>query len=191
MFCDRCGAKPARSRQFSVSLRQTVRRRPAAALPPVNRVNGHLRNVRILWLVYSALRLLPGLFCKLVLDWGIPFMGNVPYFVHGVVRMVGSIFLMMGVLGLIAGWGCTSAARGPASWPSCWLSSAWYICVRHRHRRLHAVGALARFVGSRVPARGARLGTASCGFAHAAACLTFGIVARPSASGVSSKFHGW
>ena len=106
MFCDRCGANLQGPVSFCPHCgRQFVAAPPPPPLPPVNRVNGHLRNVAILWLVYSALRLLPGLFVSSFWDWGIPFMGNVPYFVHGVVRMVGSIFLMMGVLGLIAGWG--------------------------------------------------------------------------------------
>ena len=103
MFCDRCGAKlqgpvsfcPHCGRQFGV-----------APPPPVmNRVAGHLRNLAILWLIYSALRVLPGLFLSSFSDWGIPFMDNAPFFVHGIVRSVGHIFLATGVLGVIAGWG--------------------------------------------------------------------------------------
>ena len=60
MFCDRCGANlqgpvsfcPHCGRQFGA----------APQLPVGNRVSGHLRNVAVLWLVYSALRVLPGLF---------------------------------------------------------------------------------------------------------------------------------
>jgi uncharacterized membrane protein (DUF2068 family) len=104
MFCDRCGA----NLQGPVSFCPHCGRQFVAApppLPPVNRVNGHLRNVAILWLVYSALRLLPGLFLSSFSNWGIPFMDDVPFFVHGVVRTVAGIFLATGVLGLIAGWG--------------------------------------------------------------------------------------
>jgi hypothetical protein len=103
MFCDRCGANlqgpvhfcPYCGRQFGVT----------PPLPVVNRVNGHLRNVAVLWLVYSALRLLPGLFLNSFSDWGFPFTGDAPFFVHGILRAVGGVFLVTGVIGVIAGWG--------------------------------------------------------------------------------------
>ena len=105
MFCDRCGANlqgpvsfcPHCGRQFG-----------APPMPPpraVNRVGGHLRNVAILWLVYSALRVLPGLFLNSFSNWDFPYTGDAPYFVHGIVRTVGGIFIATGVIGLIAGWG--------------------------------------------------------------------------------------
>ena len=61
MFCDRCGANlqgpvsfcPHCGRQFGA---------PPPPLPAVSRVSGHLRNLAVLWLTYSTLRLLPGLF---------------------------------------------------------------------------------------------------------------------------------
>jgi ABC-type glycerol-3-phosphate transport system permease component len=103
MFCDRCGANlqgpgsfcPHCGRQFG-------------AAPPMwvgNRVSRHLRNIAILWLAYSALRLLPGLFLNSFSDWGFPFSDGAPYFVHGIVRTVGGIFLVTGIIGVIAGWG--------------------------------------------------------------------------------------
>src|ERR1039457_5662933 len=103
MFCDRCGAKlqgpvsfcPHCGRQFGA----------APPGPVVNRVAGHLRNVAVLWLVYAALRLIPGLFLSSFSDWGIPFTDDAPFFVHGIMRSVGHIFLATGVLGVIAGWG--------------------------------------------------------------------------------------
>jgi hypothetical protein len=107
MFCDRCGANlqgpvsfcPHCGRQFgAVPLRPVVN-------PGVNRVTGHLRNLAILWLAYSALRLLPGLVLNSFSDWGFPFGGDVPFFVHGIVRAVGGVFLVTGVIGIICGWG--------------------------------------------------------------------------------------
>ena len=103
MFCDRCGANlqgpvsfcPHCGRQFG----------GAPPLPVGNRVNGHLRNVAILWLVYSALRVLPGLFLNSFSNWDFPFAGDVPYFLPGIVRTVGGIFIATGVIGVIAGWG--------------------------------------------------------------------------------------
>jgi uncharacterized membrane protein (DUF2068 family) len=32
-------------------------------------------------------------------------MDNAPFFVHGILRTVGGVFIVTGVLGLIAGWG--------------------------------------------------------------------------------------
>jgi len=103
MFCDRCGANlqgpvsfcPHCGRQFGA----------APQLPVGNRVSGHLRNVAILWLVYSALRVLPGLFLNSFSDRWFPFTGVPPYFVHEIVRTFGGIFIATGIIGLIAGWG--------------------------------------------------------------------------------------
>ena len=102
MFCDRCGANlqgpgsfcPHCGRQFGA----------APQLPVGNRVSSHLRNVAVLWLVYSALRMLPGLFLNSFSDWGFPF-GGAPFFVHNIMRTVGGFFILGGILGLIAGWG--------------------------------------------------------------------------------------
>ena len=103
MFCDRCGA----NLQGPVTFCPHCRRQFGAAPPPpvVNRVSGHLRNVAVLWLVYAAFRVIPGLFLSSFSNWGIPFTDDVPFFVHGIVRSVGHIFLATGVLGVIAGWG--------------------------------------------------------------------------------------
>ena|SRR5206468_1635523 len=103
MFCDRCGANllgpvtfcPHCGRQFGAV--------PQAA--PDNRVGRHLRNVAILWLVYSALRVLPGLFLNSFSNWGFPWNDDFPYFVHGIVRTVSGVLIATGVVGLIAGWG--------------------------------------------------------------------------------------
>src|ERR1035441_1808123 len=103
MFCDRCGANlqgperfcPHCGRQFGA----------APPMPVGNRVNGHLRNLAILWLAYSALRLLPGLVLNSFLDRGFPFGDVAPYFIHEIVRTFGGIFLVTGVVGVIAGWG--------------------------------------------------------------------------------------
>ena len=103
MFCDRCGAQL----QGPVTFCPYCRRQLAAAPPPpvVNRVQGHLRNVAVLWLVYSALRLLPGLFLSSFSNWGIPFTDDIPFFVHGIVRSVAGVFVATGLIGVIAGWG--------------------------------------------------------------------------------------
>jgi hypothetical protein len=104
MYCDRCGTNlpgdvrfcPSCGRQFG-----------AAAPPPpaVSRVSGNLRTLAILWMVYSAFRVLPGLFLQSMDSYGWPFMNNAPFFVHGILRTVSGVFIVTGVAGLIAGWG--------------------------------------------------------------------------------------
>ena len=103
MFCDRCGANLQGSANFCPHCGRQYGAAPP--MPAVNRVSGHLRNLAILWMAYSALRLLPGLVLNSFSDWGFPFSDGVPFFVHGIVRSAGTIFLVTGVVGLIAGWG--------------------------------------------------------------------------------------
>jgi hypothetical protein len=106
MFCDRCGTNlpgdvrfcPTCGRQFGVAA-------PLPAPGPVNRVSGNLRTLGILWIVYSAFRVIPGLFLRSLGDFGFPFLDNAPFFVHGILRTVGGVFIVTGVLGVIAGWG--------------------------------------------------------------------------------------
>jgi len=108
MFCDRCGARllgavsfcPHCGRQFG-----------APPPPTISRLQGHLRNVAILWLVYSAFRLIPGLALGSLSnsDWAFPSMADFPFMIHGAVhgalRAISGFLLMTGVLGAIAGWG--------------------------------------------------------------------------------------
>jgi len=107
MFCDRCGARvdgpasfcPACGRSFAV---------PAGvppAIPAGGRVERHVRTLGILWLVYAGFRLLGavavGTFASF--SWG-PF-DHLPFFVPGLLRVVGGFLLVAGVLGALAGWG--------------------------------------------------------------------------------------
>ena len=105
MYCDRCGANlqglvsfcPHCGRQFGAA--------PPSALPAMHRVAGHVRNLAIAWLVYSCIRLVPGLFLNSLSSWNFPFDGDVPFMVRSVARGVGGFFILSGVIGLIAGWG--------------------------------------------------------------------------------------
>ena len=103
MFCDRCGANLQGSANFCPHCGRQFGAAPP--MPVGNRVNGHLRNLAILWLAYSALRLLPGLVLNSFSDRGFPFGDVAPYFIHEIVRTFGGIFLVTGVVGVIAGWG--------------------------------------------------------------------------------------
>jgi hypothetical protein len=56
-------------------------------------------------MVYSAFRVIPGLFLRSLGNYGFPFMDGAPYMVHGILNTLGGVFIVTGVLGLIAGWG--------------------------------------------------------------------------------------
>jgi hypothetical protein len=74
-------------------------------MPVHSRIGGHVRLLGIFWLALSAFRLLPGLFLLAFfrhMDFLPP---TVPFFVHGIMRMVGMMMLAGGVLGIVAGWG--------------------------------------------------------------------------------------
>src|ERR1039458_7585247 len=104
MYCDRCGANLQAPARFCPQCGKQF----GAALPPpavANRVGRNLRTLAILWMVYSGLRLLPGLVLNSVDRWGIPFFGGAPYFVHDILQAVSGVFILTGVVGLVAGWG--------------------------------------------------------------------------------------
>lgn len=105
MYCDRCGANlqgqvtfcPHCGRQFSAAAPQA---------PVMNRVAAHTRNLAIVWLVYSAWRVLPGLFLRSISNWDFPFdRWGGPFFFGGILHFVSGFLIFSGVVGLIAGWG--------------------------------------------------------------------------------------
>ncbi|SPE33710.1 conserved membrane hypothetical protein [Candidatus Sulfopaludibacter sp. SbA3] len=105
MFCDRCGTNLHELASFCPSCGKPVRVIPL--MPVQSRIAGHIRLLGILWLALSAFRLLPGLFLiSMVRHGNIMFLPpEVPFFVHGILRVVGSALLFSGVIGIIAGWG--------------------------------------------------------------------------------------
>jgi hypothetical protein len=76
-------------------------------MPVKSRIAGHIRLLGILWIAISAYRLIPGLFLFSAFRhgdaWFLP--PEVPFFVHGILRTVGSLFLAGGLLGVVTGWG--------------------------------------------------------------------------------------
>ncbi len=111
MFCNHCGAKLDRSQRFCGSCGREVVAAPAAT--PSSRVAKHVHLLAILWLVFSALRLLRGgshiLGAGVVrhighawLDgWGWPVSGFLP----GILSFSGITLLALAVAGLAVGWG--------------------------------------------------------------------------------------
>jgi len=106
MFCDRCGAQMADSARFCPGCGKPFA--PAAPPPPqapMYRVARHIRNVGILWIVYSCLCLIPGLIVGAMPHW-FGFWGRDPYwFPGGLFHMIGGFLVFKGILGIIAGWG--------------------------------------------------------------------------------------
>lgn len=105
MFCHVCGAPLQEGASYCASCGRAVGGVPL--MPPQGRIAGHVRLLGILWLALSAFHLLPGLALLSIFGGtGWTFLPpGVPYFVHGILRIVGIFLLFGGVLGLIAGWG--------------------------------------------------------------------------------------
>jgi len=105
MFCDACGARLEAPASYCPSCGRPVGG-GVRLMPSQGRIAGHIRVLGILWLVMSAFHLLPGLALFSIFggnNWLFP--GGVPLFVHGLLRILGVVFIAGGVLGLVAGWG--------------------------------------------------------------------------------------
>jgi hypothetical protein len=75
-------------------------------MPVHSRLAGHVRLLGIIWVAISAFRLLPGIFLLSFFHHRGPLMPlDLPFFVPGLLRLVGALFLAGGLVGLIAGWG--------------------------------------------------------------------------------------
>ena len=104
MFCDRCGANLQGTPNFCPTCGKPF---AAAPLMPVRtRLSGHIRLLGILWVALSAFRLVPGAFLMTFFSHGFHWWApGLPFFVPGLLRMVGLLFIATGILGIIAGWG--------------------------------------------------------------------------------------
>lgn len=103
MFCDRCGANIAPTARFCPTCGKSFAPVPQP-MAPEYRVSRHVRNLGILWMVYSAIHLIPGLVLQSMPHW-FGFRYDYPFFLGGIFRAVGAMLMLKGVLGLIAGWG--------------------------------------------------------------------------------------
>ena|SRR5579863_10445893 len=111
MFCANCGAKVAEGQNFCSVYGKTVTTPgPTAPALPQGKVQGrverHLQILAVLWLVWSALRLIPGI--------GLLFFGSMalPFLPFGLRAMIlpiaafaGVFFLASAACGIVAGWG--------------------------------------------------------------------------------------
>lgn len=105
MFCVRCGVQMQENQQFCPACGTPVR--GATTLMPVTgRIAGHIRLLGILWVALSAFRLIPGLALIALFGDGSGILPpEVPFFVHGLLRGVGTLLVVGAALGLAAGAG--------------------------------------------------------------------------------------
>lgn len=105
MYCVRCGVQMQESQQFCPACGTPVR--GATTLMPVTgRIAGHIRLLGIFWVAISAFRLIPGLVLMSLFRHGWGFLPpEVPFFVHGLLRGVGTLLVLGALLGLVAGAG--------------------------------------------------------------------------------------
>lgn len=105
MFCHTCGTRIPEGAGYCSSCGQSLRAAPLMP-PPQGRIAGHVRLLGILWIAMSAFHLIPSLFLLSFFSHGFGFLPpSVPYFVHGILQMVGWLLLAGSLLGVIAGWG--------------------------------------------------------------------------------------
>jgi hypothetical protein len=90
-FCPACG---------------TPVRGATTLMPVTGRIAGHIRLLGILWVALSAFRLIPGLALIALFGNGAGLLPpEVPFFVHGLLRAVGTLLVIGAALGLAAGAG--------------------------------------------------------------------------------------
>jgi hypothetical protein len=80
---------------------------PVPLMPAAGRIAGHVRLLGILWIAISAFRLLPGFVLVSLFEHGFPFPGaaDVPDFLPGFLRTIGSFFIAGGIVGILVGVG--------------------------------------------------------------------------------------
>jgi hypothetical protein len=104
MFCDRCGTKLEDTHSFCPACGKAIGRVPL--MPTKSRIAGHVRLLGILWVAISAIRLIPGLLILAIFSRGFDLLPpHLPHFVYGLLQFVGVLLVVMGALGLMAGWG--------------------------------------------------------------------------------------
>ena len=108
MFCDRCGTQVNGMVRFCPSCGKAFQ---PCSPPAVGRVASHVRTLGMLWLAYSAIRLMGGLFLTTFSNvffenWGFFHGGpHLPFFLPHILRAGGAFVSLGGVIGLLAGWG--------------------------------------------------------------------------------------
>jgi zinc ribbon protein len=106
MYCDRCGATLPEGAAFCPACGKNL----GTTASPVarSRLARHLPVVSVLWMVVSALWLIAGIWVIAVGSWFLPMMVTswpLERLIPGLVSAVGVGLLVIGGLGVAAGWG--------------------------------------------------------------------------------------
>ncbi len=112
MFCHACGAQIQPGYQHCVACGTALGGLQSPPIAPArNRVSGHLRTLGILWIVASALRVLPFAGMHWFHHFGFgsgsewPFWGGFPGHFLGFLGALSAIWALTGLVGILAGWG--------------------------------------------------------------------------------------
>ncbi len=106
MYCVRCGAQMEESQRFCPACGTPVSGPTTTLMPPAHgRLAGHIRLLGIFWIAISAVRLIPGLVLTTIFGHGGFLPPEVPFFVHGLLRGIGTLLVIGALLGLAAGVG--------------------------------------------------------------------------------------
>lgn len=110
MYCDRCGAQVQEGQNFCPSCGKQFRASPAAAPSVAGRLEGHLRTLGIIWIIYSVLHLIPPLGLMAFGSMGLPWLHhmNRPFFLGPFLpflTFLGGFLAVAAVVGIIVGWG--------------------------------------------------------------------------------------
>ena len=100
MYCVQCGTASQAGQGFCAGCG-----RPAA-FQIQSRLAIHLRPLAILWLVVSAIRMIPGLFLVTLFSTVASFLpSGVPEFFLWMLQVVGFFWIVIAGIGVVAGWG--------------------------------------------------------------------------------------
>jgi hypothetical protein len=107
VFCDRCGTGLQPGMSFCPGCGKPAGIPPAPAPSSSNgRVAKHIKLLAILWMVRSALMMLPGLAIWGIFHYGFRyFPTGVPFFVRDLAQMGGVLLIAGAATGILAGWG--------------------------------------------------------------------------------------
>ncbi len=105
MFCDRCGRPFTATEAFCASCGKALQSVPAPRRGP-GRIESHVRTLGIFWVAYSLFRMMGGwLFSRFFAHWGYFWNPTMPFVFPAVLRSIGFVLMVTGVLGILAGWG--------------------------------------------------------------------------------------
>jgi predicted nucleic acid-binding Zn ribbon protein len=99
MFCNQCGAAIQEGQRFCSGC--------GRPLGPVQTQRAdNVKILGILWIAMSAFRLLPGVTLLTISQAALSFLPvDVPFFVPGLLHLIGVVFLIGAGIGFLAGWG--------------------------------------------------------------------------------------